>query len=273
MSSDPKRKVPSSEQGVEQRFDAEAVAGEEQGFAVAVPEGEGEHAAEAVDAAFAPGLPGVDDDFGVAAGVEDVAQRLQFRDEFLIVVDFAVEDDADALVFVVQRLLAGGQVDDRQAAVAEPDAGFDMQAAFVGAAMKLRFVHAVEHRTIDVAFASGVENAGYSAHKVSLSVPRGVGTGAMQEFIVGALVGGHHGVHAEFLFDQVASDMAHMLRGIRLGGEADDFDGHPLRVSGGDDSTAGAGRHQIGVAAYISRDHRQAGGHGFKNGVGDAFGQ
>jgi hypothetical protein len=65
----------------------------------------------------------VHDDFGVAAGVEDVAERLQFGDQFLIVVDFAVEDDANALVFVVQRLLAGGQVDDREAAMAEPTPG------------------------------------------------------------------------------------------------------------------------------------------------------
>jgi len=101
------------EQGVVQGFDAEAVAGEEEGFAVAIPEGKGEHAAEAVDATFAPGFPGVDDDFGVAAGMEDVAERLQFRDEFLVVVDFAVEDDTDAVVFVVQRLLASGQIDNR----------------------------------------------------------------------------------------------------------------------------------------------------------------
>ena len=193
------------EQGVEQRLDAEAVAGEKQGFAVAVPEGEGEHAAEAVDAALAPGFPGVDDDFGVAAGVEDVAERLQFGDEFLVVVDFAVEDDADALVFVVQRLLAGGQVDDRQPAVAEPDAGFDMQAAFVRAAMELRFVHAVEYRTIDVAFASGVEYSGYAAHAVVTSCSCLMGAPRDRAgFVIGALVGGHHGVHAEFLFDPLA---------------------------------------------------------------------
>ena len=156
------------EQRVVQGFDAEAVAGEKQGLAIAVPEGEGKHAAKAVDAVFAPGFPGVDDDFGVAAGVEDVAQCLQFRDEFLVVVDFAVENDADALVFVVQRLLAGRKVDDREAPVAKPDAGFDMQTAFVRTAVELRFVHAVEHRTVDVALASGVENAGYSAHGVLL---------------------------------------------------------------------------------------------------------
>ena len=52
-------------------------------------------------------------------------------------------------VLVVQRLLAGGQVDDRQAPVAEADAGLDVQAALVRAAMVLRFVHAVQDRAID----------------------------------------------------------------------------------------------------------------------------
>ena len=55
----------------------------------------------------------------------------------------------------------------RKATVAEPDSRFDVQAAFVGAAMKLRFVHAVQHRTIDVALASGVKDAGDAAHGVS----------------------------------------------------------------------------------------------------------
>ncbi len=49
----------------------------------------------------------MDDDFGIAAGVKDMAKGLEFGDECLIVVDFAVEDDADALIFVVERLLPG----------------------------------------------------------------------------------------------------------------------------------------------------------------------
>ena len=157
--------------GVVKRLDPEAVAGEKQRFAVAVPEGEGEHAAKAVDTRCAPGFPGVDDDFGVATSVEDMTERLQFWNEFLIVVDFAVENDADRLVFVIERLLAGGQIDDREPAVAEADARFDMQAAFVRAAMKLRFVHAMENRTIDVAFASGIEYSGDAAHLPLLPVP------------------------------------------------------------------------------------------------------
>jgi hypothetical protein len=56
----------------------------------------------------------------------------------LVVVDLAVEDDDHRAVFVEQRLLAGGDVDDRQPPVAEADAGLDVQAALVRAAVVLR---------------------------------------------------------------------------------------------------------------------------------------
>jgi len=40
---------------------------------------------------FSPKLPGMDDHLSVAAGLEDVAQRLQLGHEFLEVVYLAVE--------------------------------------------------------------------------------------------------------------------------------------------------------------------------------------
>ena len=67
---------------------------------------------------------------------------LEFRDQLLEVVDLAVEDDDDGAVLVVQRLLAGREVDDRQAAVAEADARREVQAALVRAAVVLALVHA-----------------------------------------------------------------------------------------------------------------------------------
>ena len=80
-----------------QRLHAEAVAREEQRLAVAIPQREREHAAEALHARFAPRLPRVDDDLGVAAGAEHVAERCQLRDQRLVVVDLAVVDDDDAV--------------------------------------------------------------------------------------------------------------------------------------------------------------------------------
>jgi hypothetical protein len=59
--------------------------------------------------------------------MENVTQRLQFGDQLLIVVDFAVEHHANALILVVERLLAGGQVDDREPAMAQADTRFEVQ--------------------------------------------------------------------------------------------------------------------------------------------------
>ena len=132
------------EEGVIQRLDTEAVAHHEQGFLLAVPQRKREHAAKACDAGFAPGFPGMDDDFGIGMGAEGVAERLQFGHQFLKVVDFAIEHDDDRTVLVEQGLLAGGQVDDGQAPMPQADAGLQVQAAFVGAAMELGFVHAMQ---------------------------------------------------------------------------------------------------------------------------------
>ncbi len=103
---------------IEQRLHAEPVAREKQGLLWLVPKCKGEHAAKALDARLAPGFPGVHDDFRVTAGAEHVAQRRQFRDQLAVVVDLAVENDDDRAVFVEQRLLACGQVDDRESLVA-----------------------------------------------------------------------------------------------------------------------------------------------------------
>ncbi len=114
------------QQRVIQRLDGKPVARQKKRFAVAIPEGKGEHATKALNAIFAPGFPGVHDDFGIAAGMKNVAKRLQLGDQLLVIVDFAVEHHANALILVVQRLLAGRQVDDRQPAMAQAETGLDV---------------------------------------------------------------------------------------------------------------------------------------------------
>ncbi|MNO99101.1 hypothetical protein D3C76_908660 [compost metagenome] len=74
-----------------QRLDAEAVAGEEQAPAVALPDGEGEHAVEPWQQFGAPGVIALEQHFGVAAGEEAVAEGFQLRAQFRVVVDGAVE--------------------------------------------------------------------------------------------------------------------------------------------------------------------------------------
>jgi hypothetical protein len=99
---------------------------------------------------------------------EAVAGGLQLGDQFLVVVDLAVEDHHHRAIFVEQRLLARGHVDDGQAAVAEPDARFDVKAAFIGTAVQLRIVHALQHGTVDRSSAAGVEETGDATHDVQL---------------------------------------------------------------------------------------------------------
>ncbi|MCY1293388.1 hypothetical protein D9M70_426470 [compost metagenome] len=118
-----------------QRLDAEAVAGEEQGLAVALPDGEGEHAVEFRQQRGAPGVIALEQHLGVAVGMEAVAERLQFGAQFRVVVEGAVEGQGEAQVGVDHRLRRGvGQLHDLQPAVAEGDRGLGVEAPGVGAA-------------------------------------------------------------------------------------------------------------------------------------------
>ncbi len=159
------------EKGVIERLDTKAVAHDEQGFSVTVPQREGEHAAKARHAGLAPGFPCVHDDFGVGMRAEHMAERFQLGHQFLEVVDLAVEHHDHRAVLVKQRLLAGRQIDDRQAAMAEPDTGFPVQPTLVGTAMELGLVHAIEQRMRNVPALACIEDASDAAHVVVDPVP------------------------------------------------------------------------------------------------------
>src|SRR4051812_45498059 len=85
---------------VVERLLADPVPGHEELLLLLVPDREGEHAAEALDAALAHLLVEVDDRLGVRARVEAVALLLELFFERLEVVDLAVEDDPDGAVLV-----------------------------------------------------------------------------------------------------------------------------------------------------------------------------
>src|SRR3546814_18660851 len=69
--------------------------------------------------------------------------------QFLEVVDLAVVDDRDAAILVVHRLLAAGEVDDRKAAVTQPDAAVDEKAATVRPAVREAVGHRLEQVPVD----------------------------------------------------------------------------------------------------------------------------
>ncbi len=114
----PARLVP-----IDQRLLAQPVAGQEQLPPPGVPEGEGEHAVQVREHLRPLVLVEMDEHFRVALGAEAVAGPLQPAAELAEVVDFAVEDDPHRAVLVGHRLLAAGEVDDRQPAMAQGDSG------------------------------------------------------------------------------------------------------------------------------------------------------
>jgi hypothetical protein len=71
----------------------------------------------------------------VAAILEHMAARLQFRADRLKIVNLAIEDDGNRSIRIIHWLVAARRIDDRQTAVAEGNAGLQMKAFAIGAAI------------------------------------------------------------------------------------------------------------------------------------------
>ena len=125
----------SADLGDEQWADPEAVAGEEELALASVPDREGEVAVHPVEASRAPLLVGLGDHLGVASGGEAMAQILELRDQLDVVVDLAVLHHPVPAVFVRERLVAAGEVDDCEPVVRHPVAPVDVEAGAVGTAV------------------------------------------------------------------------------------------------------------------------------------------
>ena len=104
---------------VVERLDPEPVAGGKQHAVALVPDRERELAAQVVQALRAEVLVQVQRDLAVRSSPEAMPLGLQAAADRLEVVELAVDDDVERLVFVGDRLIAGGQVDDAQPRVSE----------------------------------------------------------------------------------------------------------------------------------------------------------
>jgi hypothetical protein len=132
-----------SRRRVEEGLLPEAIPRADQRPGARVPEREGKHPAQAGDEVFAVVLVEVEQHLDVRLGAEGVAV-LQLFAQLAVVVDLPVGDDADGAVLVEHRLRAAGEVDDRQAAVAEGDRAIGVEAFAVGAAVGERVGHAAD---------------------------------------------------------------------------------------------------------------------------------
>ncbi len=153
----------------EQRLDPEPVAGEHERTAPRKPQREREHAVETREGVEPAVVEQPEGDLDVAAGAEAVAAR-ELAPELAVVVDLAVEHDDGTVVLEPDRLRAGLEVDDREAAETERDVGVLVRPVVVGTAVDHRGRHARDAAAAVGAVALGVEDAADAAHRRS-SVP------------------------------------------------------------------------------------------------------
>jgi hypothetical protein len=129
---------------VVQRFDAGAVAGEQQGARPPIPDGDCEHPAKPLEDLFTPLLVTVHDRLGVARRGEPVTGGFERLPQRAMVVDFSVEDHRDGAVLVVDGLVPAGDVDDAQAPHADADARRHQHALVVGTTMAYDVAHRLQ---------------------------------------------------------------------------------------------------------------------------------
>ncbi len=140
-----------------------------------IPDREGEHPAQLLEALRALLLVEVDDDFRVGVGAEPVPLRDERRAKLLEIVNLAVEDDPDRAVLVRERLVPLGQVNDAQPAVAESDAArsaldfeiAEMEPRVIGPAMRKRIAHARDVRLSEAGRAVQPDDSADAAHSAS----------------------------------------------------------------------------------------------------------
>src|SRR5581483_1519886 len=108
-----------------QRLDAEPVAREQQPPLLLVPDRESEHSLKFLHAALAFFFIEMKNRLGIAARAVHVTGRFENWTKSGVVINFAVVGDPYRLVFVRHRLVAAGEVYDRESAMTEADRSVD----------------------------------------------------------------------------------------------------------------------------------------------------
>ena len=102
-----------------ERLHTEAIAGDEQFALVLVPDGEGKHAAQMLDATASVFFVEMKNGFGVTVGVVNVAARFKCRTKVGMVVDFTVVRNVEGSIFISHRLMTGSNVNNAETAMTQ----------------------------------------------------------------------------------------------------------------------------------------------------------
>ena len=91
----------------------------------------------------------INDRFRIARGSVSVASLFERASMVAVVVDFAVVDDPDGIVFVSHRLVSAAKINYREAAMRKPDALVNKDARIIRPAMRKRIAHRKKHRAVN----------------------------------------------------------------------------------------------------------------------------
>jgi hypothetical protein len=129
-----------------------------------VPNGEGEHASQVLDAIITVLLVGMNNDLCVTIRGKAVTALLEFFPKLTIVIDFPIEDDEDALIFVKDGLMATREVNNRETAHAQCSSIAYPHSLIVWPTVANNLAHAIYHFFCMVTAALYVNKSSYSAH-------------------------------------------------------------------------------------------------------------
>src|SRR5260370_26908525 len=143
------------------RLDSEAVARENQSPCILRPNRERKHAAQTREAIFVPSQKSPQNYLGVAAGFEFFSVRFQFRAQFAVVVNLAVEDQDGVSVLADHGLVARVKVDDFEAHGPQRDNRRFIRALLVRTSMNQRIGGRVNAPAVEGTVSMG--KPGYAA--------------------------------------------------------------------------------------------------------------
>jgi len=104
------------------------------------------------------------DSFSIAFGAIAMPLRFKVFAEFLMIVDFTVEDNPEALVFIRDWLMTSLNVDNAEPAHGQSDILFEKEAFIVGPAVRDAPVHTTQRIGLYMPVTIREENAADSTH-------------------------------------------------------------------------------------------------------------
>src|SRR5262249_17272558 len=144
---------------------AQPISRQRQLLPLRIPQRDRELAVEAREAAVPPLLERVDDDLRVGPGAKPVPGRGQLFTQLEVVEDLAVEGDPESAVLVAERLLSGGQIDDREPRMRQAATRVPVEAELVRPPVAQDGGHAPQHAGIGGRVGARDENAGDATHR------------------------------------------------------------------------------------------------------------